>query len=75
MRAVSGDPLVELLAEKRLEPVAPVLVGLEIQVQADDRERARIPLGEPVELCGELIHAGHGATGRNADARPYGRLS
>ena len=47
----------ELFAQKRLEPVLSVFVGLQVQVQADDRKGARLEVGETVEPRGKLFKA------------------
>jgi hypothetical protein len=49
---IGAHAIVELFSEKRLEMVAPVFVGLSVQVQADDRKRPGLEPGETVELRG-----------------------
>src|SRR5439155_21895611 len=58
----------ELFPKERRELVAAAIVRLQIQVDADDRKRARIPRSEAVELCGKLIESWHSGSYRNASA-------
>ncbi len=48
--------------------VAAVLVGLGVQVQADDGERSGFERGETVELSGKRIRDRHAEPRRNTDA-------
>src|SRR5207245_6214135 len=66
--AVRGQARVELVPQKRLEAVAPAIVRLKVEKQADDGKRARVPLGQSVELFVQLIDGWHAASVRNADA-------
>jgi len=62
----------ELFTQKRLEPVLSVFVGLQVQVQADDRKGARLEVGETVEPRGKLFKLWHAASLRKPHA--YGLI-
>ncbi len=46
-----------------------MLIGAHVEVQSEHRKRAAVESGEPVELCSELVSAGHERRGRKRSAR------
>src|SRR4029079_10791517 len=51
IRRISPDALGQLLAQKWIEMITAVLVGLQVQIEADDGKRPRTEVGETVELA------------------------
>src|SRR5258706_4627293 len=67
-RRIRLDPLRQLLAEERCEPIAPVLVGLKVEIQADDGEGRGIHRRQTIELPRELLGGWHTRWPTNARA-------
>ena len=68
-RTVRAEAIGQLPAQERLESIAPAIVGLQVQIETDDRKRSRLERSEAVELRRQLLDLWHTATSRNCNAR------
>src|SRR5262249_2600483 len=58
-RRIRPDAFGKLLPKERVDVVAPLLIGLEVQVKADDGKRTCVESGDAIEGDGELIKLRH----------------
>ena len=76
-RGVRPHALGQFLPQERIEAVAALLIGLKVQVEADDGKRAGVERSDAVEGGSELIQLRHTtmATNEHAIAGPTPTLS
>jgi hypothetical protein len=56
---VGGNPRRQRISDERIEAMVSLLIGLQIEIEADDRIRTWFECGEPVELCRKLFGGDH----------------
>src|SRR6266540_6034123 len=71
-RGVRAHAFGELLSQELFEPIASAIVGLQVQIEADDRKRPGVKCCEAVELCIELFKLWHDQLAYNGNANWVG---